>query len=164
MSFAFLLRNRFNTAAVASALLVGLASAGCGTQRDYIHDQREQAAIVQQLEERYPASSRLRAILEEQKEYSGDADRVKFLVARGIDLELSADGLPDAAVIRLFKNRWQINPFLTAGTQSWALNLAIAYAQGQDKERLPYGIGESFAVGNRVLSPVGSIPLAAPQP
>jgi hypothetical protein len=121
------------------------------------------AAVVQQLEQRYPASSRLRAILEEQKKYSVEADRVKFLAARGIELELSADSLPDSAVIRLFKNRWQINPFLPAGTQSWALNLTIEYAQEQDKDGLPYGIGESFAVGNRVLSPVGNIPMAAPQ-
>ena len=158
------LRNRFRGAAVASALLLGLASAGCGTQRDYIRDQRDQDDAVQQLEQRYPGSARLRVILEDQKKYSAEADRAKFLVVHGIDLELSADNLPDGAIIRLFKNRWQINPFLDTGAQSWALNLAVQYAQGQEKDGLPYGVGESFAVSGRVLSPIGRIPLVAPQP
>ena len=159
----FLLRNRFSSAAFASALLAGLASVGC-SQHDYVSDQRDQRAVVQQLEQHYPKSSRLRTILEEQTKYSAGADRVKFLAAHSIALDLSADGLPDGTAIRLFKTRWQINPFLAEEMQGWAVNLAIIYAQGQAKDRLAYGVGESFSVVSGALSPVGTTPLSAPRP
>jgi len=167
MSVKFLLRNRFNSAVLASALLVGFGSAGCGvrSESEYIQDQRQQDAIIQQLEQRYPESSRLRTILEEQKKYYGtDAKLLELLADRGIDLDLSADGLPNGAVIRLFKNHWQINPFLTADMQAWAVHLALEYAVEQTRDGLPYGVGESFTVGNRVLLPVGNPPVPPPHP
>jgi hypothetical protein len=155
MSIRSRLRNRFISAALAGSAAIGLAFAcsGCDSGKD---DRQEQRDAIQLLEQRYSDSPRIRAILEEQKSYSAEADGMKFLIDNGIRLDLSADGLPDGAVIRLFKDRWQINPLLPESTQAWAIYQAANYARGQAKDGLPYGVGESFAIVTGALSPVGT--------
>src|SRR5258708_6330569 len=154
MSMKHRLRNRFIGAALAGSAVLGLAFA-CGGCDDNVKDDRqEQQDAIQILEQRYPDSPRIRAILEEQKSYSAKPGGMKFLIDNGIRMDLSADGLPDGAVIRLFKDRWQINPSVPEYTQAWAVKLTLDYAEGQARDGLPYGIGESFAV-NRALLPVG---------
>jgi hypothetical protein len=154
--------KRFAAATLTGALAVGfgLTCAGCNGNGPDPQQVRDDA--VQQLEQRYPGSPRIRAILEDQKNDSNDPSEEKFLLEQGIRLELSADGLPDGAIIRLFKDRWQINPFAPGYVQAWAVHLAIEYAEGQAKDGLPYGVGESFAV-NRMLLPVGQATAKTPK-
>ena len=154
------LRNYFAGTALAGALLFGLASTGCNNS-NYEDRQHEQDAAIQQLEQRNARSPRLRTIIEAQRKYETGASVLQFLVTNEIRLELSADNLPDGAVIRLFKDRWQINPFVPSYTQSWAVYKATDYAEAQAREGLPWGVGESFSIPGGTLSPVGNIPLPA---
>jgi|SRR6266850_2526837 len=154
MSIISRLRNPFIAAALAGSAVIGIALACGGCENGGKDDRQEQRDAIQLLEQRYPDSPRIRAILEEQKSYSAERGGMKFLIDNGIRLDLSTDGLPDGAVIRLFKDRWQINPSVPEYTQAWAVKLTLDYAEGQARDGLPYGIGESFAV-NRALLPVG---------
>ena len=157
------LRKRFNRAAIAGTLLFGLICAGCGAPNLRTDQRQERDAIIQQLEQAYPNSPRIRAILEDQKTYTASTTGEEFLRAQGIRLQLSADGLPDGAVIRLFKDHWQINPFVSEDTQALAVYWALEYVQGQARDGLPYGDGESFAIISRLLAPVGNVPTSMPR-
>lgn len=154
--------KRFAAAALAGALTIGfgLACAGCsrGKATDWRSEEAQQNTAIQKLEASYPTNTRMQEILEDQKNYTIDAERVDFLISNKIALDISSAGLPQGAAIRLFEHRWQINPFLTAGQQGWALNCAIVYAQGQAKDGMPFGMGESFSVVGGSFSPIGQIP------
>jgi|SRR5579859_472086 len=156
MSIRSRLRNSFIGAALAGSAVIGLALACGGCDNRGKDDRQEQRDAIQLLEQRYPDSPRIRAILEQQEVFSSNPKSMKFLIDNGIRLDLSPDGLPDGAVIQLFKDHWQINAMLPAHTQAWAVHQAADYSQGQLRDGLPFGAGESFAIVSGALSPVGT--------
>jgi hypothetical protein len=159
-----ILKSSFNRVAIMGLFLAGVAGVGCQEDPNYTRHKQD-AAIIQQLEQHYVSTPRLKEIVHEQSNmYPMDRDGLTFFVSHNIQLVLSAEGLPNGAAIRLFKDHWQINPYMTLSDQAWTVDLAMAYANGQAKDSSPFGLGESFALGRGTLTPIGSAPATSPQP
>jgi hypothetical protein len=160
----FTMNGKLKKIALSLTLAFTLVAGGCGGSADSNTTQKQRSS-VDVLEQSYHNSPRLHRIVEDEQFFKDDAGRflLDVLVSNHIDLEISSDGLPEGAAIRLFKNRWQINPFLSEGEQDRAVDLALTYVHDQIRDGLPYGVGESFTLSGPSLSSIGPIPGTKPE-
>lgn len=151
--------GRSLTRVFAALAFVATGAVGCAQQ----HDEGAATRVAEASAHfNHGDSTRLDAILQQNANHEPFLEALDYLSQNGMAIDISAQGMSAGSAVRVFKDRIQVNPFMTVNLQDSLIESVVTYIQGQVRDRQPYGVGESFqafyASGRVLLVPAGEVP------